>query len=222
MRRIFALTGTPGTGKTTVAALLRSIAPDLEVMEVPDLVEGSARRRSSPGRTVEVDLAQAAHALRDRGRTRGTGALLVVGHLAHLLPVQDVLLLRCRPSVLERRLRRKGVAERWVRENVEAERLDVILLEAVGLDRTLWELDDTDRSPTQVAAWALRVVQGKELPSYGQVDWLVLEPPSGLYVGPSASPRHPRNRARRSPSRAARRSRRPGSPERQKRSAGSR
>ena len=162
-----AITGTPGTGKSSVAARLGRSAHAVEVAELAERT-GTARPTR---RGVEVDLARLRTALR---RPHGWGdARVVVGHLAHLLPVRDVVVLRCHPHELARRLllARRGTA-RERRENVLAEALDVVLAEAVRPGRRVWEVDTTDRTVGAVARRVGRLLARRGRPSYGGVDWL--------------------------------------------------
>ena len=53
------------------------------------------------------------------------------GHLSHLLRVDLAVVLRCSPKVLKERLEAKGWRESKIMENVEAEAVDVILVEAL-------------------------------------------------------------------------------------------
>lgn len=162
-----ALTGTPGTGKTAVAARL---SPTLRSIEVADLAvgEGAGRRR---GRTVTVDLARLATRLRRLSPPLDVD--LVVGHLAHLLPFRDVIVLRCHPLLLERRLRRARRGSSADRaENVGCEATDVVLLEAVGPGRRVWEIDTTGRSVDAIAHAVLRRVRRRGASAYGTIDWL--------------------------------------------------
>ena len=161
-----ALTGTPGTGKTTVAARL---ATSFRVVEVSELARqcGSARR---DGKGWVVDLPATARAWRDR---RTPTADLVVGHVAHLLPIRDVIVLRCHPRELLRRLartRRGTPAERGA--NLVCEATDLILVEAVSLGRRVWEVDTTGRTPEDVAREVLERMHRRGPPAYGRVDWL--------------------------------------------------
>ena len=77
---------------------------------------------------------------------------LVVGHLAHLLPIRDAIVLRCEPRELDRRLRQRGVAAEPRAENVTAEATDLILLEAIDRRRRIWEIDTTRRTPRAMSA----------------------------------------------------------------------
>jgi broad-specificity NMP kinase len=162
-----ALTGTPGTGKSAIG---RTLARGRPVVELGDLAvrEGLGRRH---GRSVEVDLpALARWVARRPGLPDRT---VVVGHLAHLLPIRDVFVLRCRPDVLVARLRsaRRGTAADR-RENYLAEALDVVLLEAVRLGRTVWEVDTTGRTVGSVAAEVGRILARRPPARFGRVDWL--------------------------------------------------
>ncbi len=165
--RYVALTGTPGTGKSSCA---RALPKGVGSVEVADLAVqwGAGRRVDS---VTQVDLVQLGRKLRhgpppDR-------PTLVVGHLAHLLPIQEVVILRCHPLELLERLRnaRRGRASDR-RENVISEALDQILIESVGLGRTVREIDTTGRSTRSVAIEVRRAIARALRPRTGVVDWL--------------------------------------------------
>jgi adenylate kinase len=162
-----ALSGTPGTGKTTVARLL---ARERSTVEVGDLALRSGwGRRGTHG--VEVDLRGLRRELRRRPRV--FGADLVVGHLAHLLPVRDVIVLRCQPVELGRRLESSGRGDLKSRhENLLAEALNVVTAEAVARRRTVFEVDTTGRTPARVAREVSDWLAGERRPQWGRVDWL--------------------------------------------------
>ena len=160
-----ALTGVPGTGKSTTASRLR---PGVRSVEVGDLAVAWGFARRSPG-GLTVDLER----MRRRFRHGPPGVDLVVGHLAHLLPVRDVVVLRCHPEELRRRLdRSRRGSERDRRENYLAEALDAVLVEAVRPGRRVWEVDTTGRSPDAVARAVRRLVRLRPPSRYGRVDWL--------------------------------------------------
>jgi adenylate kinase len=99
--------------------------------------------------------------------------VVLESHLAHLLDVDRVVVLRCRPDVLESRLRERGERDAKARENAESEALDVVLTEAVethGAER-VYEIDTTDVGAEAVAAEIEAAVAGERDPSAGTVDF---------------------------------------------------
>jgi adenylate kinase len=178
-----AVTGTPGTGKTTATDLVEC---DLEVYHLNEVVEreGLYTGRDEERDSLLVDLDAVEGWLGDREG-------IVESHLAHLVPADRVVVLRCHPDELERRLRERGATEakasentgstkspralaRSARENRESEALDLILSEAVsehGLEQ-VYEIDTTDRTPEAVAREIERVVRGEREPSAGEVSFL--------------------------------------------------
>ena len=161
-----AVTGTPGTGKTTA---VDRVETDLDAVHLNDLVreaglhEGADDERGS----LLADLGAV------RGRLDGREGLLVESHLAHHLDVDRVVVLRCRPDRLRERLLDRGEPEPTAAENAEAEALDIVLSEAVeahGLD-AVYEIDTTDRSPDEVAAEIAAVLDGDRDPSAGTIDF---------------------------------------------------
>ena len=161
----FAVTGTPGVGKTSSSALVRSV----KVVHVNDIVDGCGavvgfdERR----RTKEVDVEKVGRAVSEM-----EGDLLLEGHFSHLLGAEVAIVLRCSPKVLGERLAGKGWSAEKVRENVEAEAVDVILVEAVENVPEVCEIDTTSRTPAEVAAAIEEIVAG-EIQKYpvGNVDW---------------------------------------------------
>lgn len=162
-----ALTGTPGTGKSSVA---RRLAARWSVVEVAELARSHrAARRLRRG--IEVDLARLRRALRRPGALADVD--LVVGHLAHLLPVRGAIVLRCRPIELRRRLRnaRRGTA-REREANFASEALDQVLGEAAATGLPVFEIDTTGRSAAAVAREVGRRLVRSGPPRQGTVDWL--------------------------------------------------
>jgi adenylate kinase len=164
-----ALTGTPGTGKTTAADLLTYRVVHLnEAVERADLWSDRDAERDS----LVVDLDALAGWVDDHVGD-ADGPVVLESHLAHLLDADRVVVLRCRPATLERRLRERGESDATARENAESEALDVVLAEAVERHgaETVYEVDATDLSPEAVAAAVEAVVAGDREPSAGTVDF---------------------------------------------------
>jgi adenylate kinase len=161
-----ALTGTPGTGKTTVADLL---ADEFPVVHLNDAIrEHGLHDGTDPDRdSLVADLDAVRAWLGDREG-------IVDSHLAHYLEADAAVVLRCRPDRLEARLRERGESAASARENAESEALDVVLSEAVdrfGRD-AVYEVDTTDRTPAAVADDVRAAVAGDREPSAGTVDFV--------------------------------------------------
>lgn len=161
-----AVTGTPGTGKTTASRLVET---ELEVIGLNDLVrsEGLTTGTDEKRDSLVADIDAVAARLSDRDD------ILVESHLAHHLEADRVVVLRCQPTKLKERLLDRGDAEPKAEENAEAEALDVILSEAVdrhGLD-TVYEIDTTDRPAEAVAEEIEAVVDGERSSAAGTVDF---------------------------------------------------
>ncbi|MFB6078324.1 MAG: adenylate kinase family protein [Halarchaeum sp.] len=169
------VTGTPGTGKTTATDALDT---ELDVVHLNDVIrdEELYTERDAERDSLVADVDALVEKYADRED------VLVESHLAHYLPDADaVVVLRCRPDVLEERLRQRGTDEgadltavdREAEENSEAEALDVVLAEAVerhGEER-VYEIGTTDRTPDEVAAEIAAVLAGERDPSAGDVDF---------------------------------------------------
>lgn len=207
-----AVTGTPGTGKTTATeALSRVVGNDdsdasetgessgegdrddrFEVVHLNEHVEAERlytgideARDSLIGDIGGIEAWLDAREKRgdeegsegsdpDTGNVDEHRGTIVESHLAHLLSADRVVVLRCQPEELHRRLSERGVEESKATENAESEALDVILTEAVSRHGTenVYEIDTTDRSPDDVGEEIERVVAGEREPSAGTVSFL--------------------------------------------------
>lgn len=164
-RMRIAVTGTPGVGKTSTCSRVKGV----RVVHVNVLVDelGLASGYDRKRKTKEVDVAKLARAVTGLGED-----ILLEGHLSHLLKPDLAIVLRCSPKVLERRLRKKGWPDSKVRENVEAEAVDVVLIEAIENVPEVCEIDTTKMKPGQ-AARAIESILAGERQKYrvGNVDW---------------------------------------------------
>jgi adenylate kinase len=145
-----ALTGVPGTGKTTVAKALAARGA-----RIVHLNEFAAKHKllgdADPERgSLEVDLDALNEAVLEH--VPDSRALVVLeGHFAHELDVDLVVLLRVDPLVLVDRLRARGWSEAKVRENVEAEALDVLAGEVIETGIPAAEVDASHLGVEDVA-----------------------------------------------------------------------
>ncbi|MDG6229525.1 MAG: dephospho-CoA kinase, partial [Candidatus Thermoplasmatota archaeon] len=98
-----ALTGTPGTGKTTIAGLLKEkgfTVIDIQKIAIDeDIIEGIDKKRDS----IILDPARLNVLVTERYSSNDT--IIFEGHISHLLSCMDkAIVLRCRPDILLKRL----------------------------------------------------------------------------------------------------------------------
>ena len=183
------MTGVPGVGKTTVAGMLAErlggTPIDLSrLAEREDLITGWDEER----KTAIADLDRLRDRLLEIQASSG-GPLIVEGHLAaDVVPPEAasfVFVLRRAPWRLKEELEARGYEPGKVRENVEAELLDVCLAEAVeayGPSRVC-EIDTTDRTPEEVVEEVLSIINGDGVCRSGRIDWLGCTEAEGLLEG---------------------------------------
>lgn len=168
-----ALSGTPGVGKTTVAQLAGKAGYRVVDVKAWAKAAGAIAGHDPEDEADAIDLdLLAATMLAD---PRATGSVMYEGHLAHLLPVDVAWVIRCDPRVLARRLSSRGYKAAKVRENLEAEALDIILQEALDSDARVIQRDGTKRTAQELLTafeQATRRASGSaEPPDLEPVDW---------------------------------------------------
>jgi adenylate kinase len=97
--------------------------------------------------------------------------VILEGHFSHHFADWSIVL-RLSPAALRPRLEKRGYSQAKIRENLEAEALDVILVEAVDMCRRVDEIDTTGRSAADVAAMIEDIIEGRLYLPPGQADWL--------------------------------------------------
>lgn len=166
-RMLVAVTGTPGTGKTSACDVLARRGYAVVDLDEAARKGGFIVGRDEARQSDEVDV----EALRENLRVPAKIAFLR-SHYSHRMDVNLAVVLRCRPSVLRLRLEARGWPPAKVRENVEAEAIDVITQEAAEVLPLVYEVDTTSSTSEQTAEAILGILQGRtEGREPGSVDW---------------------------------------------------
>ena len=158
-----AVTGTPGTGKTTFCSA--SNHPTRTVEEIA-ATHGCLEEIEEDG-AAPIDVERLANTVIWPEET----TLLVDGHLSHLLPVDAIILIRCHPSVLRQRLSQREYSESKIEENVECELIGVISAEC--LEQPCLELDSAIGMEAMIASAEHWMTDGfKPLRPNEGIDWI--------------------------------------------------
>lgn len=161
---IIAVTGTPGTGKTEIAKSLARLCGynymDLnKAAEREGLVAGVDPKRH----TKIVD--------QDRlGELFVPDGSVVDGHLSQYVLADVIVVLRTRPDVLKKRLKKRRWSRKKIGENLEAEILGTCSSEASESGERVLELDTTGERPSKLAKTIKSFIDNNE--DTEDIDWL--------------------------------------------------
>ncbi len=166
---LLALTGVPGTGKTTVAKHLAPHVPVHDANQLAhavDAIDGYDEARDADIVDEQRFSERAREELPDE-------TLVLEGALSHHVDADAVVLLRCHPDELRARLAHRDWPPEKIDENVMAETLDALVHE-IDAPRA-WEIDTTGTDPERVAQLVLGLLDetepGDEVDPLGTADW---------------------------------------------------
>ncbi|MFL2975384.1 MAG: adenylate kinase family protein [Candidatus Thalassarchaeaceae archaeon] len=152
-----AMTGSPGTGKSTVSSLLEELGYCIETVEGLAEEFGCIDEVDPHDGARPVDVKRLQRKLDSAWEEGPSRPTVIDGHLSHLLGVDCVVILRCRPGELRERLSERSYSSQKIDENVDWEILGGPWTENIGGKPTI-EFDTSfDRSEAIVAAilkWA--------------------------------------------------------------------
>jgi len=182
---IISLTGTPGTGKTTVCEVIKEhslYGKNFSIIDVNRLVldEKLYTVKDEVRDTYEADMDKLEERVKQEieKKPRDTD-IIMEGHLSHLLPADAVIVLRAHPVALRKRLgKRKNYSFQKIKENADAEALDVILVEAAEGNKNVFEINTTNMDLLAVVKSVISIIeatkQGKAPEEFlpGKINWI--------------------------------------------------
>lgn len=174
------ISGTPCTGKTTVANDLNGYLSDngfdSKLIRINDFAfENDLVLGEDPDKFYKIiDIDGLNDCLNEEINQRSSGILIVEGHLSHLCEGADkMIVLRLNPSILKNRLEERSYAESKIQENLEAEALAVCSAEAYEIygDKTN-EIDASDKSVEEIRDLIIAIASDKIECPVGSIDFM--------------------------------------------------
>jgi adenylate kinase len=177
-KRVILITGTPSTGKTTIAKQLTTKL-NAHYINLTDfankhgLTLGEDKKRQTTiinEKAMQQKLAETINA------TDNTNIIIDGHYAATATPTNQtthVFVLRRNPKELKKLMQKNNYPKPKLNENLAAEILDTILIEALQSQKNkVCELDITAKSAQETVNEILAVLNGKKKCHSGIVDWL--------------------------------------------------
>ena len=136
---IHALTGTPGTGKTSISENLNK-----EIVHLSDLYPNSSDGKNQNEEWI-IDLDK----LNKQTQEKLRDDIIIEGHLSHFIDnIDQIIVLRCDPRELKKRMEKRGYSEEKIKENLEAEAIGLIHSQAFEIKKgaSVFQHDTTNLS----------------------------------------------------------------------------
>ena len=182
---LVAISGVPGTGKTKVSKELavrlnkkiKNRKEKYKLVELNKLAEaknaflGYDRRR----RSKIIELKKLKKEIKELGKKHNN--LIIEGLFSHFFDSDILIVLRCNPTTLEKRLKKKYKWQTKIDENVEAELIGVVTEESLHIHKpgTIFEVDTTGKTVKQTAKILQSIIEDGEkriVYAAGKIDWL--------------------------------------------------
>ncbi|MBL7160684.1 MAG: adenylate kinase family protein [Candidatus Aenigmarchaeota archaeon] len=156
MSIIVAITGTPATGKTSIAkALAKKLGWKLVELNKLAAQKGCFCGYDRQRKVKIVDVEKVKKQVQ-----KLPGNLVIESHYAHDLPNDLTVVLRCSIAELRKRMEKKGWTHEKIEENAQAEIMEICKSEALELNRNVLEIDTTRKNPGDLVGDIEKTIKG--------------------------------------------------------------
>jgi len=156
------VTGTPGTGKSTISKHLSG-----KVVDIKGYMEENNLGTKNENGEIEIGIEKLRKNTPEEPQNQD---LILEGHLAHFLDLDYCIVLRCNPEELRERLSKRDYTQTKIEENIESEKMDLILSQAVQNQEKVFEVDTSSRDIQEVVMEVQEGIKEKK-DRKGVVDW---------------------------------------------------
>lgn len=176
-RVVILISGTPGTGKTAIAQVLKEdySAFHLNLTDVA-IENGFILEEDTDRQTKVIDEDKLVLFIEDFIKTHPSN-IIVEGHYADIVPDELTtvfIVLRTDPHVLEQRLQERQFPSSKIRENIQSEVLGTCTSFALEThDRTkIYEVDTSTASLTETVKIIQNYIKNRPASNVGEINWM--------------------------------------------------
>jgi len=182
--RIIIITGTPGTGKTSISKLIskklnaKFISLNKLIISKNFIEEYDEERQTYVADFIK--LKKYLKKLIKDARQEDKKFCIIEGHFADIVPKKYIdlaIILRCHPDPLKQRLKNRNYNKKKINENIQAEILGTstnYILQK-NLKCPLYEIDTSNKTIKQISETIIEIIQENgfiDKYKIGKIDWL--------------------------------------------------
>lgn len=178
MRQVILISGSPGTGKTTIANKLSKLLP-AELIDINKEAIENQFLKKDPNRDTNItDIKKLKKHLIKKIENSNALYVIIEGHYADIIPnkyVSKAIILRTHPEILKKRLEQRKYSVKKISENLQAEILGDCTyhaIESYGTDK-VYELDNSELSIEQTIEILISLIKANKIEFFeNKIDWL--------------------------------------------------
>ncbi len=152
--KVIVITGTPASGKSTIAGKVAKLVSGAAVIRANDLVRSRHlfTSRSADG-TMVADMRKLRVEIEKEIRKSGSGIMIVEGHLLCDISLKNAVAIVIREHLLtlEKRMKKRGYRDSKIKENIISEAIDYCGLTAQRNYRQVIEVINSSHAASDIA-----------------------------------------------------------------------